>query len=77
MAPLLNALKCKLPVTWRNPGAAYVAWFAGAVESDTCPATAAPQIVSYATPRAEVVEALRWMRELMGATHGTVVADKC
>lgn len=65
--PLLNALTGKVQPAWRNPGAADVAWFAGAVEFDPRPTPAAPQVVSCATPRAEVVEALRWMRELIAS----------
>jgi len=65
--PLLNALARKVQLAWRNPGAADIAWFAGGVESDPRPTPAAPQIVSCATPHAEAVEALRWMRELMAS----------
>jgi hypothetical protein len=65
--PLLNALARKVQLTWRNPGAADSAWFAGSVESDLRPAPAAPEVLSCATPRAEAVEALRWMRELMAS----------
>ncbi len=67
--PLLNALATSVRLAWRNPGTADVAWFAGAVGSDSRHAPAAPQIVSCATPRAEVIEALRWMRELVASGH--------
>jgi hypothetical protein len=74
--PLLNALTGNVRLTWRNPGATDIAWFAGGVESDPRPAPTAPQIVSCATPRAEAVEALRWMRELMasGRAHPEEIA---
>jgi hypothetical protein len=65
--PLLNALARKVHLRWRNPGTADCAWFAGDIESDLCAAPAAPQVVSCATPRAEAVEALRWMRALMAS----------
>src|SRR4051794_36489337 len=63
--PLLNGLMGKVQLAWPNPGAAGGAWFAGAIEFDRRPTPAAPQAVSCATPRAEVVEALRWTRELI------------
>jgi hypothetical protein len=63
--PLLDALARNVRLTWRNPGAVDVAWFAGDVNRDSRPAPAKPEIISCATPRAEAVEALRWMRELM------------
>jgi hypothetical protein len=44
--PLLNALARKVRLTWRNPGAAGRAWFAGSVESDLRSAPAAPEVVS-------------------------------
>jgi hypothetical protein len=74
--PLLNALTGNVRLIWRNPGATDIAWFAGGVESDPRPAPTAPQIVSCATPRAEAVEALRWMRELMasGRAHPEEIA---
>ena len=74
--PLLNALTGNVRLTWRNPGATDIAWFAGGVESDPRPAPTAPRIVSCATPRAEAVEALRWMRELMasGRAHPEEIA---
>ena len=65
--PLLNALARTVPLIWRNPGASDVAWFPGRVDSDPRPAPAAPEVVSCATPRAEAVEALRWMRELIAS----------
>jgi hypothetical protein len=65
--PLLAALARVVPLRWRNPGAADVAWFAGAVEIDERPTPATPEVVSCAAPRAEVVEALRWVRELIAS----------
>ena len=65
--PLLAALARVVPLSWRNPGDAGVAWFAGEVRSDERPTPAAPEVVSCAAPRAEVVEALRWVRELIAS----------
>lgn len=58
-----------VPVTWRNAGSSDPAWFAGTVVNEPLPEPASLQVVSCATPRAEVVEALRWLRELI-ATGG-------
>ena len=63
--PLLTALAQDVRLVWHNPGADDIHWFVGDVSADSLPVPAAPEIVSCATPRAEVVEALRWMRELV------------
>jgi hypothetical protein len=65
--PLLEVLCRTLHVTWRNPGAIDVGWFSGKMEMDARLAPATPEIVSCANPRAEVVEALRWTRELIAS----------
>ncbi len=64
--PLLDTPAQHVRLTWRNPDAVDVAWFAGNVVCDTRPAPAEPEIISCATPREEAIEALRWMRELIG-----------
>jgi hypothetical protein len=64
--PLLVALAETVPVTWRNPGAD-TSWFSGQVIIDDRDPPAGMSIVSCANPRAEVVEALRWMRELVAS----------
>jgi hypothetical protein len=64
---LLNVLARHVRLTWLNPGAADLAWFAGGVDCDSRPSPADPKIASCATPRAEAVEALRWMRELIAS----------
>lgn len=56
-----------MPLTWRNPGDPDVAWFVGELASDLRPTPAPPEIVSCASPRAAVVEALRWIRELIAS----------
>jgi RecB family exonuclease len=64
--PLLASLAKAVPLTWCSPGAD-ASWFAGQVAiSDRAPA-ADMSIVTCANPRAEVVEALRWMRELIAS----------
>jgi hypothetical protein len=64
--PLLAALSKTVPLTWRNPGAD-ACWFTGRVATDDRQPPAAVSIVTCANPRAEVVEALRWMRELIAS----------
>jgi RecB family exonuclease len=65
--PLLKALAQRVPLRWRGPGTVGIAWFDGEVDADPPPVAAAPDVVSCATPRAEVVEALRWTRELISS----------
>ncbi|WP_311028633.1 PD-(D/E)XK nuclease family protein [Mesorhizobium koreense] len=65
--PLLLALARQVPLAWRNPGDPDAAWFTGELASDARPTPASPEIVSCASPRAEVVEALRWIRELIAS----------
>ncbi len=65
--PLLIALARQAPLTWRNPGDPDAAWFTGELGSDPRPTPASPDIVSCASPRAEAVEALRWIRELIAS----------
>ncbi|WEX85811.1 PD-(D/E)XK nuclease family protein [Sinorhizobium garamanticum] len=65
--PLLAKLATTVTLTWRNPGTADVSWFAGQVVSGERQPAAAMSIVTCANPRAEAVEALRWMRELIAS----------
>ncbi|WP_316228525.1 PD-(D/E)XK nuclease family protein [Bradyrhizobium sp. SZCCHNR2023] len=65
--PLLLALAPQVPLAWRNPGDPDPAWFTGELLSDARPIPASPEIVSCASPRAEAVEALRWIRELIAS----------
>lgn len=65
--PLLAALSRVVPLSWRTLDAIDLGWFAGAVETDDRTTPAAPEVVSCAAPRAEVVEALRWVRELIAS----------
>ena len=65
--PLLAALARVVPLSWRNPGDAGVAWFSGSIEAGEPTTPAAAKVVSCAGPRAEAVEALRWVRELIAS----------
>jgi hypothetical protein len=65
--PLVDALTRCAPLTWREPGTRDVTWFAGKIETKAQRRPAIPEIVSCAAPRVEVVEALRWMRELVSS----------
>jgi hypothetical protein len=65
--PLLASLAKTVPLTWRNPGAADAGWFSGRVVTDDRQPAAGMSIVTCANPRAEVVEALRWVRELIAS----------
>jgi hypothetical protein len=40
--PLLDALAQYVPLSWRNPGAVKLTWFAGDIDSDSRRAPAAP-----------------------------------
>lgn len=65
--PLLQALNETVPLSWHNPGATDVSWFPGEITTDQRPTAVAREMVSCANPAAEVVEALRWMRELIAS----------
>jgi hypothetical protein len=63
--PLLQALGRAVDLCWDDPGTADTGWFPGRIVAAPPLAVAAPEIVSCADPHAEVVEALRWVRELL------------
>ncbi len=65
--PLLQALARCVRLAWRDPGTADITWFPGEVDAEASAEPAAPDIVLCAAPRAEVVEALRWLRELVSS----------
>jgi PD-(D/E)XK nuclease superfamily len=74
--PLVQAL-CKLiTVRWRDPGTDDLEWFKGEVIRTASPATPAPRIFTCASPRAEVMESLRWARQLLssGTAQGHEIA---
>lgn len=64
---LLSALAGRTSVIWRSSGMADTTWFAGSIVNDAPAPAAHPSVVSCADPRAEVVEALRWMRSLIAS----------
>jgi hypothetical protein len=64
--PLLDELQRMSTLTWRNPPSANLAWFSGStLSTDTAPA--ATEYLLCANPRAEAIEALRWLRTLLAA----------
>ncbi|RRH90105.1 hypothetical protein EH240_33415 [Mesorhizobium tamadayense] len=65
--PLLQALNETVRVSWHSPGATDVSWFPGEITTDQHQTAVAMEMVSCANPAAEVVEALRWMRELIAS----------
>lgn len=65
--PLFQALSQTVPLSWHNPGATDISWFPGEISTDQRPTVGVMEVVSCANPRAEVVEALRWMRELIAS----------
>jgi hypothetical protein len=65
--PLLQALNEVVPLAWRNPGETDISWFPGEIITDQRQTVGVVEAVSCANPRAEVVEALRWMRELIAS----------
>lgn len=65
--PLIGAIARVVPTSWDGPGLTDRSWFAGAVSGDLPNGEINPSVVSCANPRAEVVEALRWVRELVAS----------
>ena len=65
--PLVTSLVTVTPVAWSPAGEGDCAWFTGRLESATATVPAAAAAVVCADPQAEVVEALRWARNLMAA----------
>ena len=63
--PLLRALGAAVPLSFTNPGTPDLDWFPGAIAAPRGEAAAAMTAVSCADPRAEAVEALRAVRELI------------
>ncbi len=63
--PLMQKLERTIDLCWDDPGTMDTGWFPGRIVAVPPPAVVAPGIVSCADPHAEVVEALRWVRELL------------
>lgn len=64
---LLNRLHATTPVVWRAPSTGAAVWFEGVLQSVESDALPEPVHELCANPRAEAVEALRWMRSLIAA----------
>jgi hypothetical protein len=66
--PFLIALQNWVEVEWRAPPFTEHSWFSGRVTADPrFGQPREPHVVTCADPRAEVVEALRWIRDLMAS----------
>lgn len=65
--PLLRDLAAMVPLSLRDPGMADTGWFPGPVVAAGREPAAAVTVVSCADPRAETVEALRAVRELIAS----------
>jgi hypothetical protein len=65
--PLLVALADATELSWRAPVAGDRGWFRGEITEAALEAPGPPELVSCANPHAEVVEALRWLRELLAS----------
>jgi hypothetical protein len=63
--PLIEALREVVPVEWIAPAEADAGWFGGKVVRTGPVATIQPAAVSCADVRHEVVESLRWARQLI------------
>jgi RecB family exonuclease len=64
--PLLAALCAQTEVTWQAPPGRSAAWFPGAL-MERAPSEGPVSAESCADPRAEAVEALRWVRALLAS----------
>jgi PD-(D/E)XK nuclease superfamily len=65
--PLIQTLGETVELSWRDPGTTDRGWFPGEVIIEAPPSPAPTEIVSCADPHAEVVESLRWVRELLAS----------
>ncbi|MCA1367197.1 PD-(D/E)XK nuclease family protein [Bradyrhizobium sp. BRP14] len=65
--PLLRSLYERVPTSWHNPGCTDAGWFPGDVVAEKPASVPAVSVVTCANPRAEAVEALRWVRELISS----------
>lgn len=62
---LLRALADFTELNWRDPGFSNCSWFPGQITEAAVPAEPVVDIVSCADPHTEVIESLRWVRELL------------
>ena len=63
--PLIEALTKVVPVRWIDPGTNDLGWFKGEIVTLPHPDASAPIVLTCANPRSEVIEALRWARQLI------------
>ncbi|MFL6603054.1 MAG: PD-(D/E)XK nuclease family protein [Steroidobacteraceae bacterium] len=63
--PLVQALTQVIPVRWIDPGTKDVEWFKGEIVTLPRADASSPVILTCANPRSEVIEALRWARQLV------------
>lgn len=71
--PLINALAEHVPVEWRTTGPVDRGWFLGRLVERQISTPVASRVEAAADNRTEVIEALRWARELLSA--GDVMAS--
>ena len=71
--PLIAALVSEIDVEWISVGVAERSWFPGRLPARPVPPSLQPRGALCADPRAEVVEALRWARELL--SRGNIVTS--
>jgi PD-(D/E)XK nuclease superfamily len=65
--PLITALSKVVAVEWRAPRQADAEWFSGALTTAPPVPAIAPAVVACADPHHEVVESLRWARNLIAS----------
>ena len=65
--PLIRSLSEKIPLEWIEPATTDTDWFPGQIIAPPPRASIAPQLVSCAGPRSEVIESLRWARQLLAS----------
>jgi len=63
--PLVRALTEIIRVRWIDPGTTDVEWFKGEIVTSPCADASTPVVLTCANPRSEVIEALRWARQLL------------
>lgn len=65
--PLIRSLVEVIPVQWIEPGTGNLDWFNGEIVKGSNSTPATPRLVSCANPRSEVIESLRWARQLLAS----------
>jgi hypothetical protein len=65
--PLMLSLSKVIPVQWIEPGTPETQWFTGQIIAALPRTPAPPRLVSCANPRSEVIESLRWARQLLAS----------